>query len=46
MPNIGENTGKGTYTCNACGQQATLDDKTDTLPPCPKYNGTNYKLIV
>ncbi|HFU6437377.1 TPA: hypothetical protein ACGPC2_000569 [Listeria monocytogenes] len=38
----GEKPGKGTYTCNGCGQRVVLDDKTDTLPPCPRCNGSKY----
>lgn len=34
--NIGEKPGKGTYRCNKCGTTVTLDDNTDTLPPCAK----------
>lgn len=43
MSKTGEKPGKSTYTCtNAkCGQKVILDDKTDTLPPCPKCHGTN-----
>lgn len=39
MPSTGEKPGKGTYKC---GQLVRLDDTTDTLPPCPKCNATNY----
>lgn len=38
----GEKPGKGTYICTKCGQRVVLDDNTDTLPPCPKCNGTEY----
>jgi DNA-directed RNA polymerase subunit RPC12/RpoP len=38
----GEKPGKGTYTCKNCGQRVTLDDITDTLPPCPKCSKTEY----
>lgn len=38
----GEKPGKGTYTCTNCGQRVTLDDRTDTLPPCPSCHGTTY----
>lgn len=40
METTGEKPGAGTYTCNNCGQVIILDDNTDTLPPCPKWNGT------
>lgn len=43
MPNTGEKPGKGTYICTSCGQEVELDDNTDTLPPCPKCNGTKYE---
>lgn len=39
----GEKSGKGTYTCTNCGQQVVLDDKTDTLPPCPRCDNTKYR---
>ncbi len=42
MVRTGEKPGKGTYTCKRCGQQVTLDDNTDTLPPCSKCNGTEF----
>ncbi|MGO2787890.1 MAG: zinc ribbon-containing protein, partial [Enterococcus faecalis] len=32
-----------TYTCTNCGQQVVLDDKTDTLPPCPRCDNTKYR---
>ena len=35
--------GKDKYTCTKCGQVVILDDHTDTLPLCPKCNGTNYR---
>ena len=25
-----------------CGQVVVLDDDTDTMPPCPKCNGTKF----
>ena len=43
MSTTGEKPGKGTYTCTKCGQTVTLDDTTDTLPPCPRCNGTDYR---
>jgi DNA-directed RNA polymerase subunit RPC12/RpoP len=45
MYKTGEKPGKGTYQCTVCGQIVILDDKTDTLPPCPKCNNTSYKKI-
>lgn len=38
----GRKPGKGEYTCTSCGQMVVLDDNTDTLPPRPKCNGTEY----
>ncbi len=38
----GEKPGKGTYICTECRQTVVLDDNTDTLPPCPKCNGTEF----
>lgn len=43
MPSTGEKPGAGTYVCVKCGQVVVLDDNTDTLPPCPKCNGTEYR---
>lgn len=43
MATTGENPGKGTYTCTNCGQVVILDDDTDTMPPCPKCNGTDFR---
>jgi len=42
MSTTGEKPGKGTYVCKNCGQTVTLDDDTDTLPPCPRCNGTEF----
>lgn len=42
MGTTGENPGIGNYTCNNCGTVVHLDDDTDTLPPCPKCNGTDF----
>ena len=38
----GEKPGKGIYACTNCDKLVKLDDDTDTLPPCPKCNGTTY----
>ncbi|WP_041277594.1 zinc ribbon-containing protein [Desulfotalea psychrophila] len=43
MASTGEKPGKGTYTCISCGKKVRLDDNNDTLPPCPRCEGTNYK---
>lgn len=43
MPTTGEKPGKGTYFCNRCGTRVVLDDNSDTLPPCPKCNGTSFR---
>jgi rubrerythrin len=42
MSTTGEKPGKGVYTCTKCGQKVVLDDDSDTLPPCPRCNGTKY----
>lgn len=42
MATTGEKPGTGTYTCDNYGQVIVLDDDTDTLPSCPKCNGTEY----
>ena len=43
MNKTGEKPGKGEYYCTKCGQNVTLDDNTDTLPPCPKCSNTTYR---
>ncbi len=43
MPTTGAKPGMGTYYCTNCGQAVTLDDVTDTLPPCPKCAGTDFR---
>lgn len=45
MAKTGERPGKGTYACIACGTEVTLDDATDTLPPCPKCNGVYFRRV-
>lgn len=42
MSTTGEKPGKDEYTCTSCGQVVVLDDDTDTLPPCPRCDGTEY----
>lgn len=43
MPTTGEKPGKGTYCCTNCGQKVVLDDNSDTLPPCPSCEKTNFR---
>lgn len=43
MYSTGEKPGKGTYVCTICGTTVTLDDTTDTLPPCPKCDNTTFR---
>ncbi len=38
----GEKPGKGTYKCTKCPQKVVLDDKKDTLPPCPRCANTKF----
>jgi DNA-directed RNA polymerase subunit RPC12/RpoP len=45
MYKTGEKPGKGTYQCTACGQTVVLDDNSDTLPPCPKCDGTTFRKL-
>ena len=47
MPRTGEKPGVGTYQCvrPSCGQTVTLDDPDDTLPPCPKCGGTEFRKL-
>jgi DNA-directed RNA polymerase subunit RPC12/RpoP len=42
MSTTGEKPGKGTYTCRECGQIVVLDERSDTLPPCPRCTGTRF----
>ena len=43
MAKTGEKPGEGTYTCKNCGQTVTLDIATDTLPPCPSCQKTDFR---
>lgn len=43
MVTTGEKLGRGTYICKKCGQKVTLDDNTDTMPPCPKCDNTEFR---
>jgi DNA-directed RNA polymerase subunit RPC12/RpoP len=45
MPTTGEKPGKGLYACVKDGQTVRLDDDTDTLPPCPRCGGTEFRRI-
>jgi len=42
MSRTGEKPGAGSYICIKCRQEVTLDENTDTLPPCPRCSGTEY----
>jgi DNA-directed RNA polymerase subunit RPC12/RpoP len=42
MSTTGEKPGIGTYKCKKCSKKVVLDDHTDTLPPCPKCQETEY----
>ena len=42
MSTTGQKPGKGDYACTKCNKIVTLDDSSDTLPPCPKCSGTEY----
>ncbi len=42
MPTTGERPGEGTYVCANCGQAVVLDEKDDTLPPCPTCDGISF----
>jgi predicted nucleic acid-binding Zn-ribbon protein len=44
-PSTGEKPGIGTYRCTRCGTTVSLNDANDTLPPCPKCNGTNFERV-
>lgn len=39
----GEQPGQGEYYCTHCGQNVTLDQDSDKLPPCPKCEETVYR---
>jgi len=45
MYTTGEKPGKGKYKCLKCGLVITLDDDTDTLPPCPRCGGTKWDKV-
>lgn len=38
----GKKPGKGEYYCTSCGQNVTLDQNSDKLPPCPKCSNTSF----
>ena len=42
MVKTGQKPGRGSYTCRNFGQRVVLDDKTDTMPPCPKCERTDF----
>lgn len=35
MYTSGDKPGKGTYKCQKCGKEITLENETDVLPQCP-----------
>ncbi|WP_375330555.1 zinc ribbon-containing protein [Alicyclobacillus fastidiosus] len=43
MSTTGQKPGKGVYTCTRCGEVVRLPQDHDTLPPCPKCHGTNFR---
>jgi DNA-directed RNA polymerase subunit RPC12/RpoP len=43
MVRTGEKPGKATYKCLRCGTLVTLDDDSDTMPPCPKCKNTTFE---
>ncbi|WP_373921441.1 hypothetical protein [Prolixibacter sp. SD074] len=45
MHTTGEKPGKGRYKCVRRGEVIKLDDNSDTLPPCPKCNGTKWTKV-
>ncbi|WP_367368235.1 zinc ribbon-containing protein [Schleiferilactobacillus harbinensis] len=45
MYHTGDKPGVGKYKCTNCGEIITLYRVTDTLPPCPSCNGTNWEKL-
>jgi len=45
MASTGEKQEKGIYECTKCYTEVILDDTTDTLPTCPRCNGTNFAKV-
>jgi len=45
MPKSGQKPGKGVYECTNCGQVIVLDNKKDTLPPCPTCHKATFKPV-
>lgn len=41
----GNKPGAGNYECTNCGKVLTLDDDTDTLPPCSKCDGCEFEKV-
>lgn len=39
----GNQPGIGTYVCKKCKAEVKLDDRGDTLPPCPSCKGTQFE---
>ena len=42
MTSAGQKTGKGTYRCQLCGKEYTLENDTDELPKCPNCKYSHY----
>lgn len=42
MVTTGEKPGAGSYICDNCGQEVTLDEDSDTMPPCPRCDRTEF----
>jgi DNA-directed RNA polymerase subunit RPC12/RpoP len=45
MAVTGGKPGKGGYLCLKCGEATVLKNSKDTLPSCPKCNGTTFVKI-
>jgi ribosomal protein S27AE len=45
IPRTGQKPLKDTYQCTKCPTTVTLDDHTDTLPPCSKCYSTDFMRI-
>lgn len=45
MHTSGEKPGIGEYKCTTCGEIIVLNDDSDTLPPCPVCNETQFEEI-
>ena len=42
MATSGQKPGSGVYICNKCGKVVRVDERSESLPSCPKCKGTEF----